>query len=157
MTTNFLIKALDKQPFISLMGSTEAELLVENARWISVDSNPGYPCRVSLIDAEIGERVLALPFWHHQVNSPYRASGPIFIRERAETVKLEINTIPNLLRHRMLSVRAYSLHHNMQDAEVTQGSHLEKAIKNQLKNDKVSYLHIHNAAAGCFNCAVYRA
>lgn len=34
----------------------------------------------SLEDAPVGEPVLLLPFVHQDSRSPYRASGPIFVR-----------------------------------------------------------------------------
>ena len=44
------------------------------------DQPVGFPCRVSLEDAPVGEEVLLLPFTHQDSRSPYRASGPIFVR-----------------------------------------------------------------------------
>ena len=48
-----------------------------------VTTRPGYPCRISLQDAEVGEEVLLLTFRHQAVASPYAASGPIYIRRSA--------------------------------------------------------------------------
>jgi hypothetical protein len=124
--------------------------------WLDVDSDPGFPCRVSLTDAGVGERVLALTFEHHAVDSPYRSSGPIFVREHASTVEPAKNEIPTMLRHRLLSIRAYDSAHMMIDAQVNQGDELERVIENQFKNSAVEYIHIHNANPGCFDCAVYR-
>jgi hypothetical protein len=124
--------------------------------WLDVDSEPGFPCRVSLTDARVGERVLALTFEHHAVDSPYRSSGPIFVREHASTVEPAKNEIPTMLRHRLLSIRAYDSAHMMIDAQVNQGDELERVIENQFKNSAVEYIHIHNANPGCFDCAVYR-
>ena len=66
---------------------SDEELHERSAQWLVADAKPGYPCRVTLEDAEIGERVLAVPFIHHDVQSPYRASGPVFVRESAQTAK----------------------------------------------------------------------
>jgi hypothetical protein len=41
---------------------------------MTVDEFPGFPCRVSLQDAEIGEEVILLPYQHHKTNSPYQAN-----------------------------------------------------------------------------------
>ncbi|WP_372771582.1 DUF1203 domain-containing protein [Pseudoalteromonas sp.] len=157
MTTNFLIKALAKDNFHELMLKDNEKLSISEAVWITVDAEPGYPCRVSLSDAKIGERVLALSFCHHNVNSPYRASGPIFVREKAQMANLDINEIPKMLRHRLLSVRAYNSENLMIGAEVVQGKELEFAIDRQFQNSDVEYIHIHNAIPGCFNCSVHRA
>ncbi|MFM2485616.1 DUF1203 domain-containing protein [Celerinatantimonas yamalensis] len=157
MTTNFLIKALTTDSFHELMLKNNDELKLFDAAWFTVDAEPGYPCRVSLTDAKIGERVLALSFCHHNVNSPYKASGPIFVREKAQMAKLDINEVPEMLRHRLLSVRAYNSGKLMIGAEVVQGKVLESAIDRQFQNRDVEYIHIHNANPGCFNCSVYRA
>ena len=61
MSINFLIKALSKNQFDGLMKLTDKELANKHAKWITVDESPGYPCRVSLTEAAVGERVLALP------------------------------------------------------------------------------------------------
>ena len=157
MKTNFLIKALTIDSFNELILKNNDELKLADAAWLNVDAEPGYPCRVSLMDAKIGERVLALSFCHNDVNSPYKASGPIFVRENALTVKLNINEVPKMLRHRLLSVRAYNSQKLMIGAQVTQGIELESAIGKQFQNRRVEYIHIHNANPGCFNCSVYRA
>ncbi|MGF1698700.1 DUF1203 domain-containing protein [Vibrio lamellibrachiae] len=157
MTIKFLIKALTEDNFHELMIKNKKELKLLGAAWVTVDAEPGYPCRVSLLDAKIGERVLALSFFHHNVDSPYRASGPIFVREKAQTAKLNIDEVPKMLRHRLLSLRAYDSGKLMIGAEVVQGKELESAIDRQFQNKDVEYIHIHNANPGCFNCSVHRA
>ena len=157
MTTDFLIKALTINNFHELMLKNNEELKLADAAWFIVDAEPGYPCRVSLTDAKIGERVLALTFCHHNINSPYKASGPIFVRENAQTVKLNINEVPKMLRHRLLSIRAYNSQKLMIGAEVVQGTELESTIGRQFQNSEVEYIHIHNANPGCFNCSAHRA
>jgi hypothetical protein len=157
MQNDFLIRSLSIEDFSEIMNKNDEELSINSAKWLVADSEPGYPCRVSLSDAKVGENVLALPFCHHNVNSPYRASGPIFIREHAENSELKTNEIPKMLRLRLLSVRGYDAEGMMLAAEVTQGTELEFSISNQFDNECVQYIHIHNANPGCFNCAVYRA
>ena len=53
-------------------------------RRVTIDAPHSAPCRVTLQDAAPGEQVLLLPFAHHMAHSPYRASGPIFVREGGE-------------------------------------------------------------------------
>jgi len=157
MTVDFLIKALPSDNFHEIMLKNNAELELECAAWITVDADPGYPCRVSLSDAKIGERVLVLSFCHHNVNSSYRASGPIFVREKAQTVNLAINEVPKNLRQRLLSIRAYNSKKIMIEAEVVQGTELESSMDRQFQNNEVEYIHIHHAKPGCFSCSVHRA
>ena len=122
-----------------------------------MDSDPGCPCRVSLADAKVGERVLVLAFDHHDVDSPYRASGPIIVRQDSVTIKPDVNEVPKMFRHRLLSIRAYDMSHMMIDAQVVAGTELELVIENQFSDSAVGYIHVHNANRGCFDCAVYRA
>ncbi len=157
MAASFFIKALPAENFHSLFKLSDKELALQNAKWLNVDSDPGYPCRVSLADAKVGERVLVLAFDHHDVDSPYRASGPIVIRENSVTAKPNTNEVPKMFRHRLLSIRAYDLCHMMIDAQVVAGTELELVIESQFNNSAVEYIHIHNANRGCFDCAVYRA
>ena len=154
MTSAFQIYPLERERFSQLLSASDAELAAAGARWIVVDANPGYPCRVSLEDAEVGERVLAIPFVHHDVCSPYRASGPIFVRETASTRRPAVNEIPKMLERRELSVRAYSGEAMMVAARVVSGRVLADAIRELLATPEVEYLHIHNAGPGCFDCVV---
>ena len=80
---SFKLVGLPLEPFSHLFGLSDAELAARNARRVFATAKPGYPCRVSLSDAEIGEELLLLPFEHQAANSPYRSSGPIFVRKAA--------------------------------------------------------------------------
>lgn len=156
MKVDFKIRALSEASFNSFLSMNGDELRRKSAAWIQVDAHPGFPCRVSLEDARVGERVLAIPFAHHDVDSPYRSSGPIFVRENAKQAVLEKNEIPPMLRHRMLSLRGYSAEAMMVEAEVVEGKELEEHIGKLFQNSAVQYIHIHNAKPGCFNCSVVR-
>jgi hypothetical protein len=155
MTTSFRIVGLPLAEFVPLFSLNETELGKKRARRMLVDTKPGFPCRVSLEDAEIGERVILLPFTH-QPADPYRASGPIFVREMAKEASLAPGEIPEVVRSRLLSVRAYDRDGMMVDSEVTEGAELEDHINRFFSNSRVSYLHLHNARAGCYSCRVER-
>lgn len=157
MNTNFIIQALDKNLFAHAMGMNDKELEAVNARWLIADASPGYPCRVSLREASVGESVLLISFPYHDVDSPYRACGPVFVRQQADTAKLGVNEIPDILPGRLLSVRAYDSAHMMIHAQTIQDTQFEQAVRSQFSSEAVSYLQIHNANPGCFSCAVYRA
>jgi len=157
MRTDFQFVALPVEHFTHLFYMNDAELASIGARRMTVDAEPGFPCRVSLMDAPVSERVILTHFQHHEANSPYQSSGPIFVREMAQTAKPEVNEIPPMFNHRLLSVRAYDEDAMMQGARVVEGGALEKAIRDFFVNETISYLHIHNAGPGCFNCTVQRA
>lgn len=157
MPNSFQIIALPTENFASLLSLSDDALEAHGAIRMVADRTPGYPCRVSLTDAEPGETVLLLPFMHHDVASPYRASGPIFVRANAQTATLAINEIPAMLRFRLLSIRAYDEAAMMIGAKVVDGGELEEHISRFFDDQRVAYLHLHNANPGCFNCRVERA
>lgn len=153
---NFQLHGLDKSIFAKYFDMTAAELEAHAAYLFEADECPCYPCRVSLTDAQVGETVLALSYTHHDAEGPYHSSGPIFIRKNAVAANLKVNEIPDMLKHRQLSLRGYSSESLMIEADTVSGKDLRAALANQLENSSVQYLHIHNAGPGCFNCAVTR-
>ena len=156
MTCDFKIRALEKNDFANLFNEDDAELKKIGALRMTVDANPGFPCRVSLQDAEIGEEVILLPYQHHKTASPYQSSGPIFIRKVAETATLQINEIPKMLNHRLLSLRCYNKDGIMIDATVIEGKVLKEKLTALFENGDIKYIHIHNAKPGCYNCVAER-
>lgn len=157
MRIPFQLIPLPIERFVSLLAQSDEELQTTGVRRMVVDKKPGYPCRVSLVDAEPDEEVLLVPFTHQDVASPYRASGPIFVRVSAQTVKLEVDEIPTMFRSRLLSIRAYDAADMMVGAEVLKGSEIEEQIRRFFGDNRVEYLHLHNARPGCYNCRVERA
>jgi Protein of unknown function (DUF1203) len=154
---SFKLVGLPAEIFAPLHALSDAELAARNARRVVATTKPGYPCRVSLADAEIGEELLLLPFDHQPANSPYRSSGPIFVRKAALAAGLEAGVIPDYVRTRLMSVRAYDDAHQISDAAVCEGSEVRSAIQAMFAHKEVAYIHLHNAKRGCFSCAVERA
>ena len=156
-STPFRLVALNADTFTPLFDLNDEELAVRGARRMRADAKPGYPCRVSLADAESGEEVILLHYMHHDVSSPYRAAGPIFVRAGAETATPGVGEIPPMLLVRPLSIRAYDRDAMMVAAEVADGAGVEPAVERLLERADVEYLHLHNAGPGCYNCRVERA
>ena len=155
-TSSFQISALPLETFAPFFDLDDTALAARGARRYVATKKPGFPCRVSLEDAEEGETLILLPFEHHPVDGPYRAMGPIFVRQSAARAELEAGEVPVLVRHRQLSVRAYSAKGLMVDAVVTPGTEIEGVFARLFAHDKVAYLHVHYAAPGCFACRVDR-
>ena len=152
----FQINALSHQPFQHLFNLNDAELKDIGGLRMIVNENPGFPCRVSLEDATIGEEVLLIPFEHHKTNSPYQAKGPIFIRKGIEQRVLQQNEIPKMLEHRLLSCRGYDKNGIMKSAITSEGKETKNIIEKIFNDDNIAYIHIHNSSPGCFNCEVNR-
>ena len=154
---NYRIKGLPLAPFQPLFGLDEAALAARGIVRMVADSESGYPCRITLEDAAPGESLLLLNWRHQDADTPYRADGPIFVREAAVETRELRNTVPQQQLGRLLSVRAYDAHGWMHDADVLQGTELEAAIGRFFADPRIDYLHVHNARRGCYACRVERA
>ena len=153
----FQISGLDVDQFKHLFGEDPEALATSGVERIIVDNKPGYPCRVSLQDADIGETVLLMNYEHQPALSPYRSSHAIFVREWAGQASPGRNEVPEMLRHRMISVRAFDSSGMMVDADIVDGRQLEPMLDRMLAIESVSYLHLHNAKRGCYAARVEQA
>ena len=154
---NFCVSALPAPPFRPLYGLSDRELEARGARRVVADHAPGFPCRVSLREAEPGEPVLLVNFEHLAVPTPYRSRYAFYVREGAEQALPAMNELPDILTRRVLSLRALSPAGLLQGAELVPGAQLKEAIGRWLTRDDVGYLHLHNAAPGCYAARVDRA
>ncbi len=158
---DFRISGLHAEPFFPFFAMTDAGLLARGARRhvaTAADAPPMPPCRVSLRDARPGEVSILLHWEHHPaLGSPYRASGPIFVRQGATETASFVNRVPEQQRIRLLSVRAYDADGFMLDAEVAPGAELEALVERLFRREEAAYLHAHNARRGCYSCRVDRA
>jgi Protein of unknown function (DUF1203) len=153
----FRITGLDAAPFRALYGLSDRELIDKAVKRYYVDKNPGYPDRIEMRDARVGESVLLLNHVCQPANTPYRASHAIFVREGAETSYVGTDEIPAVMRIRVLSLRAYDAQGMMLDADIEDGAKLESLIARFLANPDVSYIHAHNAKRGCYSGRIDRA
>lgn len=153
----FRIHALLIEPFAADFAVDDDALRARGVRRVVADGKPHYPCRVSLRDAVEGERLLLLPYLHHDVDTPYRASGPIYVREAAVRAQPVVDEVPALLRSRLLSLRAYDARGMMVWVDVLPGTELESGIAKLFALERSAYLHVHYAKPGCYACRVDRA
>jgi len=153
---SFVITGLDPAPFRHLYGASDTDLSAIEAVRMTADKSPGFPCRVTLEDAEPGETLLLVNYEHLAVASPYRSRHAIFVREGAETAARYEDEVPLQLTRRLLSVRAFDAAGMMADADVVEGRDLEALIARMFADPAVAYLHVHNAKPGCFAARVDR-
>jgi hypothetical protein len=147
---SFRITGLKPAQFEHLFGLSDDQLAIHRAKRYVADSKPGFPCRVTLEDAEPGETLLLVPYKHQTSNTAYAAEGPIFVRERKAAPSEWIDEIPEQLKVRTISLRAYDADGMMIDADVVEGAALKPVIERFLAGGRASYLHAHFARRGCY-------
>jgi len=155
---SFRVSGISAEVLNEFRQLSDDELQERNVFRYIADKKPGYPCRVSLVDAEIGESLLLFNFEHLMSSSPYRSVGPIFVRESARETYVRVDEIPEVLRApgRLLSVRAYDRNDMLAGAAVIETAETDRSIQEFLANRQVAYLHVHYAGPGCFACRVDR-
>ncbi len=145
------IEALPVAPFAPYFSMTEAELAAVGARrWIA-DAPGRAPCRVSLRDAAVGERLVLVHHAHMtDPSSPYRASGLIFVREAAVQAEPVGGKAPEMLRKRPLSLRIYDRRNMMLEGLVIDGTELDARLHEWFDHPAPQQVHIHFAPRGCY-------
>ncbi|MCM2379349.1 DUF1203 domain-containing protein [Pseudomonas marginalis] len=108
-------------------------------------------------DAELGQSVLLLNHVCQPAKTPYRASHAIFIREWAAHPYDAVDQVPESMRIRLLSLRAFTDDGMMLDADVADGLAIEPVVTRMFANPEVSYIHVHNAKQGCYSGRIDRA
>jgi Protein of unknown function (DUF1203) len=154
---SFRIQGLSPEPFRHLYGLSDAALAAHGAKRYVADHSPGFPDRIELRDARVGESLLLVNHEHHAANSPYRSSYAIFVREGAEQTYDRIDEIPDVLQRRLLSLRGFSAEGMLLNADVVEGSALEPLIASFFLDPQIAYLHAHNARQGCYAARIDRA
>lgn len=152
----FQIHALPKTSFEDLFDLADAELQKRGVLRVTADSEPGYPCRVSLQDAKVGEELILLNYQHLEGNTPYAASHAIYVRKNAIQAQMMPGQIPEVLSRRLLSVRGFNRQKLMVEADVVDGQNLAMKLKALFLNIDVDVVHVHNAKQGCFAAKVTR-
>jgi Protein of unknown function (DUF1203) len=154
---SFQISSLPSAKFSHLFGKSDDELRAAGVVVKTADSKPGFPCRVTLQDAEPGTRMLLLNFEHQDAPTPYRSSHAIFVIDGAREAQLTPGKVPEQLRSRLLSVRAFSEDGMLLDANVVEGAGAADLFEQMLRNKRAAYLHVHFAKFGCYAARVDRA
>jgi Protein of unknown function (DUF1203) len=154
---SFQITALGHQRFARLFAMPDDELAANLATRMMATEKPGFPCRVSLADAEVGDEVMLVNYQHQEGASPYRAAHAIFVRKGVEQAHPARNEVPELLRTRMLSLRAFDSQAMIVGADLVDGKDLGPALDSLLADETADYVHIHYAKVGCYAARAERA
>ena len=155
---SFVVSGLPVAPFQSLFGQSEAALAAQGVIRMTSDAAVGFPCRITLEDAPVGETVLLLNYEHQPADTPYRSRHAIFVREAASATTSTRDAIPPCLAVRpFISLRAFDVDGMMLDAEVVPGAELTGLIERLLALPDAAYLHAHYAGRGCYAARIDRA
>lgn len=153
----FRVVGLPSSLFRPLYGLSDQELAERGVEVKFVDATPGFPCRVSLRDAQPGARMLLLNFEHQPASTPYRSSHAIFVEDGADEAHPDVDEVPEVLARRTLSVRAFDQAGQMLDGVVVAGCEAAPVFQRLLSLPGAAYLHVHNAGRGCYAARVERA
>lgn len=153
----YKIKGLDPSLFAHLIGLGEEKLKLHGAARMTAANKPGFPCRVTLDDAETGETLLLVNHVSHDGNNPYRASHAIFVSETATEAAVYEDKVPPALERRILSLRAFDKQGMMTEAALVQPGEADQAIRRLLVDGNVDHIDAHNATRGCFAARIDRA
>ncbi len=153
---DFRITGLSPEPFRHLFGLPDHELKQHRALRVFAEDR-GYPDRIEMCEAEIGESLLLLNHVCQSAETPYYATHAIYVRENAVAAYDRINEVPSVMRTRLLSLRAYNATGMIIGAEVVQGTDIEAAIKRLFSDQNAAYIHAHNAGRGCYSGRIDRA
>lgn len=151
---SFRVRGLPAEQFQDLFRLSDVELERRLARRV-VAENSGYPCRISLTDAEPGDTVILLNYEHQSVASPFRSSHAIYVREGERTFDA-VDDVPQQLRKRVLSLRGFDRHGMLLQADLVDGKQLESGIEAMFAAPAVDYIHAHFAKPGCYAALIER-
>lgn len=147
---SFTVTGLLAEPYTHLYGLSDAELSASGAYRYRADVSPGFPDRIEMRDAQVGETLLLVNHASMDQETPYRTAHAIFVREGAEKTYRETNIIPQVMHRRLLSLRAFDIGGMMLDAELAQGDAIREVARRLLDNPAVDRIHAHYALRGCY-------
>ena len=153
----FRITGLDPAPFRHLFGLPDDDLAALGVSRMVADAHPGYPDRIELRDAQPGETLLLLNFEHQPAPTAYRSRHAIFVIEGAGDRFNAVVVVPEVLKIRPMSLRAFTCDGEMVDADLADGTELVPLIERLLADPRVDYLQAHYARRGCYAARIDRA
>jgi len=152
---SYRVTGLDADPFRPLFGQSDATLAAQGVVRVHANTKPGFPCRITLEDAEPGETLLLINHTDHDVATPYRNSYAIYVRESAGAPAMLADRLPPVLQGRPIALRGYGADGMLRGAALKNGD-VEAGIGELFARPEIAYIHAHNAAYGCFAARIER-
>lgn len=153
---SFVITGLSPHDFSHLFALTDEELSGRNIVRQTADKKPGFPCRITLEDAEPGEMVLLLNHQSHDAPTPYASRYAIYVREGASAASTYRDELPPVFLNRPIALRLFDGAGMLVGADLGMNGELKAKIEQALARPDVAYIHAHNAMHGCFAAEIRR-
>lgn len=152
----YRIEGLRPEAYAGLRGLGDAELAARRALRITADSKPGFPCRVTLEDAEPGESLILFHHVSHDVPTPFRSAYAIYVRETATEPARYVDEPPPVFAGRTLGLRGFDSRGMLRGALLAPPGEADSKIRELFERPEIEAIHAHNAAAGCFAAKIVR-
>jgi hypothetical protein len=152
----YRIDGLEPEEFYHLLGLDEHGLAEAGALRVIADSKPGFPCRVTLEDAEPGESLVLFNHVSHDVRTPFRSAYAVYVRENAVAPARYFDEIPPVFDGRALGLRGFDSQGLLRGALLALPGEADCKIRVLLDRSEIESVHAHNAAAGCFVARIVR-
>lgn len=153
----FTIRGLDPAGFRPLFALSGEALAARGIIARIADRKPGFPCRISLEDADPGERVLLLNYESHKAATPYRSAYAIYVRDCAAAGAYR-DALPPVMEKRPIALRIFDADGMLIGADLgREGAETKAKIEAIFENPAAACIHAHNAMHGCFAAEIRRA
>lgn len=153
---SFVITGLAPDQFSHLFGLPDDMLREQNIVRRTADAKPGYPCRITLEDAEPGETLLLLNYESHDAATPYATRYAIYVREGAKAPRSFKDELPPVFANRPIALRLFDAGGMLVGADMGRNEELAAKIGQAFARPEVAYIHAHNAMHGCFAAEIRR-
>jgi Protein of unknown function (DUF1203) len=152
----YRITGLNPADHAALFAMSDSELAAMNARRVTATANRGFPCRVSLKDADEGDELILFHHISHDVATPYRSAYAIYVRQCAQEAADYADQTPPVFEGRPIALRGFDQDGNLRNAALALPGQADARIRELFDEEEIAYIHAHNAAHGCFSAAIIR-
>ena len=153
----YRITGLSPEPFAALSLLDDAALAARGAIRVTATAKPGFPCRITLEDAEVGEELFLLHHVSHDVATPFRSAYAIYVRTGARETATYHDALPPVFEGRPIALRGFDEAGMLRGALLAGPGQADEQIRALFARDEIATIHAHNAAHGCFAARIERA
>jgi hypothetical protein len=127
-----------------------------NALSVRVSDGEGAPCRHCLREVPEGKGLILIGHSPFTRLGPFREVGPIFICSEACARYAARERLPEVVRSRLVQLRAYSVEEEIlyDHSTLLPGTEVEAALPPVFQDPRVAFAHLRSGLNGCFLCQV---